>query len=411
MDYQQPALPLFSAGGNAKKAKKTLREQNKTDENPPEKSLENFSPEFAIQLLALGSIKGVGVQTLKAFLKEYGENSFASVWELAENQICTNLKKSRVKEAERIAHTIKAQQKELLETGEKQFYQLERDNIKLITPHSHFWPKQLAKLPDMPGWLFVSGDPHALKEPLIGIVGTRNPSPIALKTTSRLASIIAKEGLGIVSGLAEGIDSLAHKAGLNYGVPQVAVLGTGLDIAYPASTKKTRQELIEQGGAVITEYLPGTDVNRAQFVERNRIQAGLSTALVPIEGRRQSGTQHTVEFAERYGRPLFGVIRTAPAIGNELIEVLKEHSHPIFDLDTVEGENDLKYWLKQTMGPELWPAHSYPLIRENVFRSVLSTIDNLVEFVPLNEADLEWFQDQVAQRFHKRLSKNGHGDH
>jgi DNA protecting protein DprA len=363
--------------------------------------------EFALNLLAVGQIKGIGIQTIKALLKAYPGNSLSLVWGEQEKNLREVIKNYRIKNAEAVLQALRSpsQKKTACASAHEQYAQLQKDGVRLLTPLSKEWPRQLLGIANAPLWLFVQGNPHALREPLIAIVGTRTPSNQALRAASRLAEIVAHEGYGIVSGLAEGIDNLAHKAGLNYRVPQVAVLGTGIDVVYPHTTKRTREELLEHGGVLVSEYLPQTEVSRSQFVERNRIQAALASALVPIEGKLQSGTAHTVNFAEKYQRPLFGVVRTVPNPDNELVELVRQQNCPVFDLDREEEVDRLKGWLRQQLPADIVPAQKYDLNREQVFRAVLSTVDNLLDYVTMSEQDIAWFTEQVQTRYAKARAK------
>jgi DNA protecting protein DprA len=377
--------------------------------NHDDKDIDADEKEFALNLLAVGQIKGIGIQTIKVLLRAYPGNSLSLVWgeQEQEKKLREVIKNYRIKNGEAVLQALRSpsQKKTACAAAHEQYEQLQKDGVRLLTPLSKEWPRQLLGIANAPLWLFVQGNPTALREPLIAIVGTRTPSNQALRAASRLAEIVAHEGYGIVSGLAEGIDNLAHKAGLNYRVPQVAVLGTGIDVVYPHTTKRTREELLEHGGVLVSEYLPQTEVSRSQFVERNRIQAALASALVPIEGKLQSGTAHTVNFAEKYQRPLFGVVRTVPNPDNELVELVRQQNYPVFDLDREEEVDRLKDWLRQQLPADIIPAQKYALNREQVFRAVLSTVDNLLDYVTMSEQDIDWFMEQVQTRYAKTKAK------
>src|SRR5207253_4596361 len=128
--------------------------------------------------------------------------------------------------------------------------------------------------------LFVQGQPDVLTaSAYIAIVGTRDATPVGMKTAERLAALVIKQGLRIVSGLAEGIDAAAQRVAAYYEVPQVAVLGTGIRHVFPASTRGLRKRIVAAGGAVISEYLPDENYGKANFVQRNRIEAALASAV------------------------------------------------------------------------------------------------------------------------------------
>ncbi|MCP4686370.1 MAG: DNA-protecting protein DprA [bacterium] len=168
------------------------------------------------------------------------------------------------------------------------------------------YPQKLAPVSDAPPMLFRVGEVPASDSPMIGIVGTRHASEGGRRFAYRLAGDLAREGITVVSGMAEGIDSAAHKGALDAGGATIAVWGTPLDQVYP----KTNRELAEQikaQGAVYSEYLPDTEPNPAHFPERNRIISGLSEGVVVIEAGKKSGALITARCALDQERELFAV--------------------------------------------------------------------------------------------------------
>ncbi|MEA3249714.1 MAG: DNA-processing protein DprA [Patescibacteria group bacterium] len=172
------------------------------------------------------------------------------------------------------------------------------------------YPPQLAQIPDAPKRLFVRGRPGAmLHEPTIAVVGTRKLTPYGEMVTRRFVRIWAAAGLCVVSGLALGIDALAHKTTLDANGLTVAVLGGGVDPATvsPRTNARLAERIIAEGGAVISEYPPGTIPHPGHFPTRNRIVAGLARAVIVIEGSMKSGTLITAKAALEYQRDVFAV--------------------------------------------------------------------------------------------------------
>jgi len=352
--------------------------------------------EFDVSLLALSKVRGVGTKTLRALYERFPDLS--QVWQTDLATLADILHGMRVKDARMIATTILDEQEVLRTEAQRTLHRFRSESISLVARHDPAFPKRLAERPDGPYWLFVEGKIEALHAPLIGIVGTRRPSPIGIQATERLTALICREGFGVVSGLAEGIDAAAHRVGLYYQAPQVGVLGTGIDIIFPASTEGIRQRIVETGGAVITEYMPGDNYSRANFVQRNRIQAALALALCPVESQEQSGTAHTVRFTEQYGRPLFGVVRGEPSPQNDMVRLLTTARHPTFDLEQRERITALIDWLRSVT-----PAESVPAARRQVngrwfFQDLLRLVDDIVADVPVLPEDLAWFQAQISAR-------------
>jgi DNA processing protein len=235
-------------------------------------------------LLALGRVKGVGVQALRALLEAYPE--LRHVWDDDLQGIRDVLARARVTRSESIAKAIKSQRRRLLDEGERERKALERREVRVISDRSPSFPKRLLEIPDRPFWLFVQGDASVLNgPPLVAIVGTRDATPAGRAVAKRLAALVVMQGLNVVSGLAEGIDAAAHEVAAFYRVPQVGVLGTGVNGDFPSSTVDLRRRIVDVGGAIITEYLPNESYGRSHFVQRNRIQAGVASAVCPVEGR------------------------------------------------------------------------------------------------------------------------------
>lgn len=118
---------------------------------------------------------------------------------------------------------------------------------------------------------------------MIAVVGTRNPSALGIQYARKITALLAKNGFSTVSGVAEGIDAAVHRTALDFRAPCVAVLGTGISIVFPRTTADLRQRVVESVGALVTEYLPYESYQKARFVQRNRIQAALSHAVIPVE--------------------------------------------------------------------------------------------------------------------------------
>ncbi len=170
------------------------------------------------------------------------------------------------------------------------------------------YPKLLAEIPDSPGSLFVKikkGIPLELSRPAAAVVGTRKATSYGESLASTTAEALAHRGLAIVSGLALGIDAASHRGALRAGGRTVAVLAGGLDKIYPPQNERLAEEILQSGGALISEYPPGTPPFKQNFLARNRIISGLSFATVVIEAPRISGAIQTARLAAEQGREVF----------------------------------------------------------------------------------------------------------
>ena len=193
------------------------------------------------------------------------------------------------------------------------------DSIKaevswLQTPGHYFipitdlrYPHHLRQIPDPPLGLYAAGDLALLQEPQVSIVGSRRPSPVGQKITQQIAQQLAQLGLVITSGMALGIDGLAHQGAL--GAPDgksIAVLAHGLDSVYPQRHRQLFQQLLERG-LVVSEYSLGVSATKHRFPERNRIVAGLSLGVIIVEAAERSGTLITARLAGEQNRELMVV--------------------------------------------------------------------------------------------------------
>ena len=170
------------------------------------------------------------------------------------------------------------------------------------------YPLAFSRIPDMPLVLYCTGDPLWLNEPgAVGIVGSRKPTEYGLNAAADIGGELAQSGALIVSGLADGLDSAGHRAAVKNNCPTIAVMGVPIDRTYPAANVVLRHK-IEQKGCVISEYPPRSEgVGPNGFLQRNRLIAALSSALLVVEAQEKSGTMSTVSHAERYGKPVFAV--------------------------------------------------------------------------------------------------------
>jgi DNA processing protein len=178
--------------------------------------------------------------------------------------------------------------------------------IRLLVRGSPDYPVVLAGLPDAPPYLFVRGTVEERDRAAVAIVGTRHATEYGKGIASKLASDLAQRGITVVSGLARGIDTQAHKGALDAGGRTFAVCGCGLDVAYP-SENRTLMEQIENAGACISEFAPTVHPEAWHFPARNRIISGLSVGVLVVEAAERSGALITADFALEQGREVFAV--------------------------------------------------------------------------------------------------------
>jgi DNA processing protein len=183
---------------------------------------------------------------------------------------------------------------------------LSADGHDLLAWDDERFPPLLREIPSPPAALYVTGDPDVLWQPQLAVIGSRNPTAGGKDNARNFAGELARQGLTITSGMAAGIDSLAHEAALDAGKTTIAVMGTGLDIIYPDSGRKLAGRILERG-ALVSEFPPGTAPRRANFPSRNRIISGLSLGVLVIEAGLRSGTLITARLAAGQGRDVFAL--------------------------------------------------------------------------------------------------------
>jgi DNA processing protein len=191
--------------------------------------------------------------------------------------------------------------------AEKEWALVAAQGATLVTFGCAQYPERLKEIYDPPPVLWVRGDVSLLARSSIAVVGTRHPSPYGSGMAELLSRDLAARRLVIVSGMARGIDSSAHRGALLARMPTVAVWGTGIDVVYPKENKKLAEEILESGGAIVSELPMGTFPAPQNFPRRNRILSGLSVAVVVVEASENSGTRVTARCAAEQNRDLYAV--------------------------------------------------------------------------------------------------------
>lgn len=215
------------------------------------------------------------------------------------------------------------------------------EQIRTIARNDAGYPPLLREIHDPPKRLFVRGTLPGAEALCFAVVGSRTPSHYGKQATPMVVEPLAAAGLVIVSGLAYGIDALAHEAALNAGGITTAVLGTGVDDAslYPQTHKKLAQRIVDAGGAVISEYPPGTPGQQGHFPARNRIIAGMSRGVLVVEAKEKSGALITADLATRENRDVFampGPITSPTSVGpNRLI---RDGAKPVLEAADILDE-------------------------------------------------------------------------
>jgi len=245
--------------------------------------------------VSLGNVRGIGSQTYCQLLKTFGSPG---------NIYSANFKQLKEVVSDSIASEILqgTDHQALAETR----HWLSQPNNHLITLADPEYPQSLLEISDPPPFLYAKGNLALLNQPGIAIVGSRNASVQGEKNAEAFAHDLCAYGLCIVSGLALGIDGAAHRGALKANGATIAVVGTGLDIVYPAKHRELAHQIAEHG-LIISEFNLGTPSKPQNFPKRNRIISGLSLGCLVVEANLQSGSQITARLAAEQGREIFAI--------------------------------------------------------------------------------------------------------
>ncbi len=330
-----------------------------------------------ISILALQQIPGVGSKTVEKIL---------ALSDLSEptchNDLIEMLKNANV-EFGRINIPDPQTAKIAWDKAHEILKLSEQHNIEIISRESSYYPECLSLIANPPVLLHVKGNIKALNKNSIAIVGTRKPSGYGKTRAKEIAKLFADEEYVVVSGLAEGVDSAAHMGALEANGLTVAVLAHGLDTIYPYTNKPLANAIVKNNGALISEYPLGTKIFRSYFVERDRIQSGLSLGVLVIETGIKGGTMHTVVFCEKQNRVLIvmkhplNLLDATKQCGNTQL-ITDNRANIVFDTDDnvvlakgiMQKKKDELLMLKSTQ--QISPVEELEQIRMQTFESIIA---------------------------------------
>jgi len=355
--------------------------------------------------LALSLVRGIGFQTLRRIFERFGR--FDTVWSMSENEIHQFISKLSKAGADNIAKAIKLDKEFLLEKANSSLNNYRSKGIDIIFKFEKEFPKSLAEIPDSPYWLFVEGNQDLLnRNNLVAVVGNRTASAQGIASTRKISAFLSKNGFPIVSGLAEGIDAVAHQTAVDYGNNCIAILGTGISIIFPASTANLRSKILQTGGVVITEYLPDDSYNKSRFIQRDRLQAALSRLVIPVEWAANGGTAHTIQFAEKYKRPVIfvnGVKNTTIETDANLYTSVQNRY--IVDISSPNFERDILNILDklQIRGTNIMENRRKPI---SMFQSVIDEFNRILDTYEIDNSEFISLSEELKTKWSKK--KNNH---
>ncbi len=254
-----------------------------------------FEPEDVSAWVALTQIQGLGHTKIYQLLKTFGSPN--KVFSANTHQLKEVVTESIAKKIQQGIHT---------EASQKTLSWLEKDNTHIITLADTEYPQRLLEIADPPAVLYAIGNLKWLNHPSIAIVGSRNATPQGEKNADSFAQEMCMQGLCVISGMALGIDGAAHRGAIKSTGATIAVVGTGLDIVYPAKHRELAHQIAERG-LIISEFPLGTPSKAQNFPRRNRIISGLSSGCLVVEANIKSGSLITARLAAEQGREVFAI--------------------------------------------------------------------------------------------------------
>lgn len=339
----------------------------------------------AVLLLALLRTPGIGLITANRLCRAAG--SAARLWEEH-----ANISRLLPQATDRLQQCLTNWDKQLPQ-AEAEADEARRRHISLLALTETDYPTWLKNLPDAPPVLFYKGTASLNAQPMISIVGTRHISEYGKDLCRHIVEQLAERlpQATIVSGLAYGVDVHAHRAALACGLPTIGVLGHGLNHLYPPSHRDTANRMTEQGG-LLTEYPCATPVSRENFVQRNRIVAGLSQACIVVESARRGGALITARLAQDYGREVYACPGRLTDLHSEgCNRLIARHGAAIFT--SVDDLMDDMGWAPRQPRPqqlELFPAltATEEQLRSRLVQTEQCSADELVTATGLKVAEV-----------------------
>lgn len=328
--------------------------------------------------IGFNHVKGIGPVRLKSLIKEFGDVERA--WNASKVELEGCGIRPRAVDA-------------LIETRknidlDREVAKLNNLGVRVLTFDDEDYPSRLREIDAAPMVLFIRGEIRRQDNLAVAVVGTRKPTSYGRSVAKEVSSYLSRNGITIISGMARGIDGIAHRAALDAGGRTIAVLGSGIDQIYPPEHRRLAGE-IESSGAIMTNYPLGTKPEGGNFPPRNRIISGLSLAVVVVEAGARSGALITADFAAEQGRDVFAVpgeiYRSASKGTNSLIQA---GAHPLLQVEDVIEMLQLELVARQEIASTSLPHQPTEHLLIGVLGDDPTHIDALQETTGLSSAEI-----------------------
>jgi len=291
-------------------------------------------------------VQGIGPIRLRGLLDHFGD--LEAAWRASSHEL-----QEAGLDRRSLANLLKTREEISLD---EEMEKIGRREIKVLTWEDEAYPTRLLSIYDPPPVLYLKGELIPQDEWAVAVVGTRSATVYGKEATREIAGGLVRNGITVVSGLAQGIDSQAHRAALEAGGRTIAVLGSGIDIVYPPRNRKLAERIVEQG-ALLTEFPLGTPPEGSNFPPRNRIISGLCLGVVVVEAGERSGSLITADYALSQGRDVFAVpgnIFRKKSVGTN--KLIREGAIPVLSIQDILEELNLTMVSQQAEVREVIPA-------------------------------------------------------
>ncbi len=334
--------------------------------------------------LALRHSKGIGATRAKLLVDIFGTpfqavNAFlhdSSAWAAHNDIIPDSVRRSFASETWR-------------EKAKLEWDAIKTHNCSFLLWTDPLFPARLKDLTDAPLILYYKGDVSLLSAPAVGVVGSRSCTNEGIGVAAFLSRGLSKAGVTIISGMAKGIDRVAHLAGLEGVGKSVAVLGTGIDCVYPQCNADL-EKILARDGLIITEFMPGATASPAHFPVRNRIISGLSHGVLVIEAAGRSGSLITARLALEQGKDVFAVPgHTTAAVSEGCRELIRQGAKPVFSAD------DILLELAPQLAREAQKALSN---RQHTQKTRNTNVADEPPSLLLSEHEIPWIADEYTAK-------------
>jgi DNA processing protein len=281
----------------------------------------------------LNLIPHIGASRLKQLVETFG--SAKAVWHANPVQL------EQHEIPAKISHALRDHRPKI--NLEQESKRLEALRCRIVTQTHTDYPNGLAQHADAPALLYVRGHYHTFDEKALAIVGTRRATRYGRDATKHIARELAKHGVTIISGTAEGVDTYAHEGALEAGGRSIAVLGNGIDVIYPRH-QGALLERIEEAGVIVTEFAPTTPPHRSNFPRRNRIISGMALGVLVVEAPERSGALITASIALEQGRDVFAIPSNIfNPYGKGCNRLIQDGAKLIMDVEDILTELNITY--------------------------------------------------------------------